>query len=139
MENWRFYIMFSPLCEGGNEPQKKTGHQKKYYPITLGPYNFVPFPSNPLSNKYGKTYRNQFLEFTSSPICPQTKLLAYERAKRRKLQEDKGIFKHELTSNVYYNQDMEMEMEGLDGDEAEAIKKMALHGSNVSDDTWSLP
>jgi hypothetical protein len=32
-----------------------------------------------------------------------------------------------------------MEMEGLDGDEAEAIKMMALHGSNVPDDTWSLP
>jgi hypothetical protein len=34
---------------------------------------------------------------------------------------------------------MEMKMEGLDGDEAEAIKMMALHGSNVPDDTWSLP
>jgi hypothetical protein len=34
---------------------------------------------------------------------------------------------------------MEMEMEVLDGDEAEAIKMMALHGSNVPDDTWSLP
>jgi hypothetical protein len=99
--------------------------------------------SNPLSNKHGKTYRDQFLESTSSPICPQTILLAYERAKRRKLQEDKGIFKHEPTSNVDYNHDMEMdmeiEMEGLDGDEAEAIKMIALHGSNVPDDTWSLP
>jgi hypothetical protein len=34
---------------------------------------------------------------------------------------------------------MEMEIEGLEGDEAEAIKIMALHGSNVPDDTWSLP
>jgi hypothetical protein len=34
---------------------------------------------------------------------------------------------------------MEMEIEGLEGDEAEAIKMMALHGSNVLDDTWSLP
>jgi hypothetical protein len=34
---------------------------------------------------------------------------------------------------------MEMEMKGLDGDEAEAIKMMAFHGSNVPDDTWSLP
>jgi hypothetical protein len=50
------------------------------------------------------------LEFTSSPICPHTILLAYERAKRRNLQEDKGLFKHEPTSNVDYNQDMEMEM-----------------------------
>jgi hypothetical protein len=33
---------------------------------------------------------------------------------------------------------MEMEMEGLDGNEAEAIK-MIFHGSNVPDDTWSLP
>jgi hypothetical protein len=34
---------------------------------------------------------------------------------------------------------MEMEMEGLNGDEAEAIKMTALHGSNVPDYTWSLP
>jgi hypothetical protein len=34
---------------------------------------------------------------------------------------------------------MEMVMEGLDGDEAEAIKMMVLHGSNVPDDTRSLP
>jgi hypothetical protein len=97
--------------------------------------------SNPLSNKQGKTYWDQFLEFTSSPICPKTILLAYNRTKRRKLQEDKGIFKHEPTSNLDYNQDMEMEMEieGLDGYEAEAIKMTALHGSNVPDDTWSLP
>jgi hypothetical protein len=95
--------------------------------------------SNPLSNKHSKTYRDQLLEFTSSPICPQTILLAYERAKRRNLQEDKGFFKHEPTSNVDYNQDMEMEMEGLDGDEAEAIKMIALYGSNVPDDMWSLP
>jgi hypothetical protein len=31
-----------------------------------------------------------------------------------------------------------MEMEGLRDDEAEAIKMMALYGSNVPDDTWSL-
>jgi hypothetical protein len=30
-------------------------------------------------------------------------------------------------------------MEGLDGDEEEAIKMMYLHGSNVPDDTWRLP
>jgi hypothetical protein len=95
--------------------------------------------SNPLSNKQGKTYRDQFLELTSSPICPQKIILAYERAKRSKLQEDKGIFKHESASNVDYNQDMEMETEGLYGDEAEAIKMMSLHRSNVPDDTWSLP
>jgi hypothetical protein len=95
--------------------------------------------SNPLSKKHGKTYRDQFLEFTASPIFPQTILLAYERAKRRKLQEDKGIFKHEPTSNVDCNLDMEMEMEGLYGDEAEAIKMMALHGRNVPDDTWIFP
>jgi hypothetical protein len=92
-----------------------------------------------MSNKHAKTYRDQFLECTSSPICPQKILLAYERAKHRKLQENKGIFKHEPTSNVDYNQDMEMEMEGLDGDETEAIKMMALHGSNVPGNTCSLP
>jgi hypothetical protein len=66
--------------------------------------------SNPLSNKQGKTYQDQFLKFVSSPVYPQTILLAYERAKRRKLQEEKGFFKHEPTSNVDYNQDMEMEI-----------------------------
>ena len=55
-----------------------------------------------------KIYRDQFLEFSSSPNCPQTNLLAYERVKRRNLQEDNGIFKHEPKSNVYYNQYMEM-------------------------------
>jgi hypothetical protein len=95
--------------------------------------------SIPLSKKKGKTYWDQFLEFTSSPNCPETILLTYDRAKRRTLQEDKGIFKHEPTSNVDYDQDMEMEMEGLDVDEAEAIHMMALHGSNVPDNTWSLP
>jgi hypothetical protein len=30
-------------------------------------------------------------------------------------------------------------MEGLYGDEVEVIKMMALHGSNVPDNTWSLP
>jgi hypothetical protein len=64
--------------------------------------------------------------------------LAYERAKRRKCQEDKGIFKHEPTSNVDYNQDMDMEFEGMDKDEAEALKMISLHGSNVPDDTWNL-
>jgi hypothetical protein len=34
---------------------------------------------------------------------------------------------------------MEMEMEELDGDEAEAIKMMTLHRINVPDDTRSLP
>jgi hypothetical protein len=34
---------------------------------------------------------------------------------------------------------MEMETEGLDGDEAGAIKMMALHGIHVPDVTWSLP
>jgi hypothetical protein len=61
---------------------------------------------------------------------------------RRKLQEDKGFFKHEPTSNVDYNQDIEMEMEiemkGLDGDEVEVVKMMALPGISVPDDTWSL-
>jgi hypothetical protein len=40
---------------------------------------------------------------------------------------------------VAQDMEMEMEMEGLDGDEAEAIIMMALHRSNVPDDTWSLP
>jgi hypothetical protein len=39
-----------------------------------------------------------------SYACPKSILLAYERAQRRKVQEDKGIFKHEPTSNVDYNQ-----------------------------------
>jgi hypothetical protein len=65
--------------------------------------------------------------------------LAYERAKRRKFHEDKGIFKHEPTSNVYYTQDTEIEFEGMDKDEAEALKMMSLHGRNVPDDTWNLP
>jgi hypothetical protein len=47
------------------------------------------------------------------------------------VQEDKGIFKHEPTPNVDYNQDMDMEYEGMEQDEAEAIKMMAIHGSNV--------
>jgi hypothetical protein len=34
--------------------------------------------------------------------------------------------------------EMEVEVEGLDGDEAEEIKIMALNGSNVPDYTWSL-
>jgi hypothetical protein len=34
---------------------------------------------------------------------------------------------------------MEMEIEGLEGDKVDAIKMMSLHGSNVPDDTWSLP
>jgi hypothetical protein len=70
-----------------------------------------------------------------SHSCPKSILLA----KRRKLQEYKGIFKHEPTSNVDYNQDMDMEFEGMDQDKAEAIKIMALHGSDVPDDTWDLP
>jgi hypothetical protein len=70
--------------------------------------------SNQLSNKHWKTYRDRF-----SPLCPQTMLLTYERANRRKVQEDNEVFKREPTSNVDYNQEMEMEMEmgGLDGDE----------------------
>jgi hypothetical protein len=92
-----------------------------------------------MSNKHGKTYQDNFLELTSSPIYPHTIILTYERANRRKLQEDKGFFKHEPTSNVDYNQDMGMEMEGIDGDEAEAINMRALHGSNVHDGTWTLP
>jgi hypothetical protein len=136
--------------------RKKNRILKEIVPHYTGSIQFCSFPisetycyqvllaykpwskSNPLSNIQGKTYRDQFLEFLSSPICPQTIILAYERAKRRKLQEDKGIFKHEPTSNVDYNQDMEMEIEGLESDEAEAIKMMALHRSNVPDDTWSL-
>jgi hypothetical protein len=115
---------------------KKTRTSKEMCPHYTGSIHFCSFTildtycyqvllaykpwskSNPLSNKQGKTFLDQFLEFTSSPICLHTILLAYDRAKRRKLQEDKGIFKHELTSNVDYNQDMEMEMEGLHVDEA---------------------
>jgi hypothetical protein len=74
-----------------------------------------------------------------SDSCPKSRLLAHGRAKRRKVQEDKGIFKHEPASNVDYIQDMDMEFEGMDQDEAEAIKMMALHESDVPDDTWDRP
>jgi hypothetical protein len=141
----------------GEMNRKKTRTLKESVTHYTGSIHFCSFPiletycyqvllaykpeskSNPLSNKQGKTYQNQFLKFVSLPICPQTILLAYERSKRIKLQEDKVTFKHEPTSNVDYNQDMEMEMEGLDGDEAEAIQMMALHRSNVPYDKWSLP
>jgi hypothetical protein len=100
--------MFSPLCDGEMN-RKKTRTSKEILPHYTGFIQFCSFPiletycyqvllaykpwskSNPLSNTQGKTYRDQFLEFTSSPICPQTILLAYERSKRRKLQEDKGV------------------------------------------------
>jgi hypothetical protein len=75
----------------------------------------------------------------SSDSCPKSMLLDYERAARRKVQEDKSIFKHEPTSNVDYNQDMDMEFEGMEQDEAETIKMMALHWSDVPDNTWDLP
>jgi hypothetical protein len=86
---------------------KNSRKSKEILPHYTGSIQFCSFPisesycyqvilaytpwlkSNPLSKKHGKTYQDQFLEFTSSPICPQTILLAYERAKRRKLQEDK--------------------------------------------------
>jgi hypothetical protein len=86
--------------------------------------------SNTFSNKYGKSYYDQFLSFMTSDSCTKSILLAYERAKRRKVQECKGIFKHEPTS---------MEYEGMEQDEADAIKMAVLHGSYVPDDTWSLP
>jgi hypothetical protein len=38
---------------------------------------------------------------------------------------DKGIFKHERTSNFDDNQVMDMEFKGMEQDEAEAIKMMA--------------
>jgi hypothetical protein len=95
--------------------------------------------SNKLTNRCGVSYRTQFETFISSSQCPKSILLAYERAKRRKCREDKGIFKHEPTSNVDYNQDMDIEFEVMEKDEAEALKMMSLHGSNVPDDTWNLP
>jgi hypothetical protein len=39
---------------------------------------------------------------------------------------------------VDYNRDMDIEFEVMDKYEAEALKMMSLHGSNVPDDTWSL-
>jgi hypothetical protein len=50
----------------------------------------------------------------ASNSCPESILLAYERAKRSKVLDDKGNFKHESTSNVDYNQDMDMEYEGME-------------------------
>jgi hypothetical protein len=75
----------------------------------------------------------------ASYSCPKSILLSYEREKRRQVQEDKGIFKHEATSNVDYNQDIVMEYEGMEQDKSDAIKMMALHESDVSDNTWNLP
>jgi hypothetical protein len=40
---------------------------------------------------------------------------------------------------VDYNQDMDIEFEGMDKDETEALKMMSLHGNNVQNDTWNLP
>jgi len=65
--------------------------------------------SNKLTNRSGISYRTQFETFIYSSQGPKSILLAYERAKRRKCQEDKGVFKHEPTSNVDYNQDMDIE------------------------------
>jgi hypothetical protein len=116
----------------GEMNHKKAKTSKVILPHYTGSIQFFSFPIsesycyqvllaykpwsnlNPLSNKHDGTYRDQFLEVTSSTICPQTILLAYERAIRRKLQEDKWILKYEPISNVDYNQDIEMEMEGLD-------------------------
>jgi hypothetical protein len=49
------------------------------------------------------------------------------------------VFKHEPTSNLDYNQYMDINFEGMDKDEADALKMMSLHISNVPDDTWNLP
>jgi hypothetical protein len=48
------------------------------------------------------------------------------------------FFQHEPASNVDYSQDVDMDMERLEGDEAEAIKMMTLHRSNVPNNTWNL-
>jgi hypothetical protein len=34
---------------------------------------------------------------------------------------------------------MDIEFEGMDKDEADALNLMSLHDSNVPDDTWNLP
>jgi hypothetical protein len=81
----------------------------------------------------GATIRNGDIGLMSIRIEWYICHTVYERAKCRNLQEER-IFKRELTSNVDYNQDMEVEMEGLYGDEEEAIKMTALHGRNVPDD-----
>jgi hypothetical protein len=94
--------------------------------------------SNKLTNRCGVSYRTQLEAFISTSQCPKSILLAYERAKRRKCQEDKVIFKHDTSYNVNYNQDMDIEFEGMDEDEAEALTIMSLHRSNVPDDTCSL-
>jgi hypothetical protein len=90
------------------------------------------------TNRNGKSYKAQFLDFIKTAQCSQSILLSYERAKRRKQQEDKGVFKHEPTSNVDFNQELDIEIDGLDKDEADALNMMCLHGSNVPDDTWNL-
>jgi hypothetical protein len=78
--------MFAPLIDRG-KTSKRLGHQKKYYPATMGSYNVVHFSYwRATTIKYYWHTNNQFLEFTSSPICPQTILLACERTKSRKLQ-----------------------------------------------------
>jgi hypothetical protein len=117
---------------------KRKVHEKKLMiPHYTGSIQFCSFPlsesycyqvfmaykawsiSNKLTNRCGVSYRTQFQTFISSIQCHKSILLAYERAKRKKCQEDKGIFKHEPTSNVDYNQDMDIEFEGMDKDEAQ--------------------
>jgi hypothetical protein len=62
------------------------------------------------------------------------------RKERNDFKRHQGIFKHEpTTNNVDYNQDMDMEYEGMEQAESEAINMMALHGSYVPDDAWNLP
>jgi hypothetical protein len=79
----------------GKMNRKKTRTSKEILPHYTGSIKFCSFyiletycyqvlvaykpwsKSNPLPNKQGKTYRDQFLEFTSFPIFPQTIILAY--------------------------------------------------------------
>jgi hypothetical protein len=127
----------------GMNLSKKEECKKEVIPYYAGSMQFCVFPLsdkycyqvllaykpwsklNPLSDKRGKLYCDHVLSFVVSDSCPKSILLAYERTKRRKVQEDKGIFKHEPTSNVDYNQEMDMEYEGMEQDDVEAIKMMA--------------
>jgi hypothetical protein len=93
---------------------KRKVHDKKLMvPHYTGSIQFCSFPlsesycyqvlmaytpwsiSNKLTNRCGVSYRTQIQTFVSSSQYPKSIRLAYERAKRRKCQEDNCIFKHE--------------------------------------------
>jgi hypothetical protein len=58
-------------------------------------------------------------------------LISYEKGKYDEPKKYKSIFKQDPTSNVDYNQDMDLKTEGLDKDDADdldGLKVLAFHG-----------